>query len=50
MTSATAEAYREEPSALRWGVYLMTFGAVAFVGYAVIFFVRNFTEIGRAHV
>jgi hypothetical protein len=43
MTTATAGAYREEPAALKWGVYLMTFAAVAFIGYAVIFFVRNFT-------
>jgi hypothetical protein len=43
MTTATVETYREESGALRWGVYLMTFAALAFVGYAVIFFVRNFT-------
>jgi hypothetical protein len=46
MTSAPipAEAYRDEPTALRAGVGLMTLGAVAFIGYAVIFFVRNFTD------
>jgi hypothetical protein len=44
MTSFTAGTYREEPTALRAGVWLMTFGAVAFIGYAVIFFVRNFTD------
>jgi hypothetical protein len=44
MTSITAGAYRDESTALRWGVYLMTLGAVAFIGYAVIFFVRNFTD------
>jgi hypothetical protein len=43
MTTITAEA-REESTGLRWGVYLMTFGAVAFIGYAVIFFVLNFTD------
>ena len=43
MTTATVDTYREEPGALKWGVYLMTFAALAFVGYAVIFFVRNFT-------
>jgi hypothetical protein len=45
MSSApvTAEAYPEESTALKAGVGLMTFAAVAFVGYAVIFFVRNFT-------
>jgi len=31
-------------SALRLGTALMTLGAVAFIGYAVIFFVRNFTD------
>ena len=35
---------RTESSALRAGTGLMTFGAAAFVGYAVIFFVRNFTD------
>ena len=43
MTTATVDTYREEPGALKWGVYLMTFAALAFVGYAAIFFVRNFT-------
>ncbi|MGH3110631.1 MAG: hypothetical protein ACRDQT_06915 [Gaiellaceae bacterium] len=43
MTTVTAERHREESTSLRWGVYLMTFAAVAFIGYAVIFFVRNFT-------
>lgn len=44
MTTVTAETHRAESSELRWGVYLMSFGAVAFIGYAVIFFVRNFTD------
>ena len=44
MTTFTAEAHREESQALRWGVYLMTFGALAFIGYAIIFFARNFTD------
>jgi hypothetical protein len=44
MTTITAEVQREESAALKWGVYLMTLGAVAFVGYAVIFFVLNFTD------
>ena len=43
MTTATVGTYPEESGTLRWGVYLMTFAAVAFVGYAVVFFVRNFT-------
>jgi hypothetical protein len=44
MTTITAQASREESAALKWGVYLMTLGAVAFIGYAAIFFVRNFTD------
>jgi hypothetical protein len=44
MTTLTAEARREESSALKWGVNLMTLGALAFIGYAVIFFVLNFTD------
>ncbi|HXF97148.1 MAG TPA: hypothetical protein VNJ46_00875 [Gaiellaceae bacterium] len=44
MTTAALESYRDESAALRWGVYLMTAGALAFIGYAVIFFVRNFTD------
>ena len=43
MTSVAAETYREDSPTLKWGVYLMTFAAVSFIGYAVIFFVRNFT-------
>jgi hypothetical protein len=41
--ATTPEAHRAG-SALRIGTSLMTLGAVAFVGYAVIFFVRNFTD------
>jgi hypothetical protein len=44
MTTITGEAQREEPTALKWGVNLMTLGAVAFIGYAVIFFILNFTD------
>jgi hypothetical protein len=44
MTTITAEAQREESTALKWGVNLMTLGAVAFIGYAVIFFILNFTD------
>jgi hypothetical protein len=44
MTTITAETRREEPAALRWGVNLMTLGAVSFIGYAAIFFVLNFTD------
>jgi hypothetical protein len=44
MTTITAETRPEESPALKWGVSLMTLGAVAFIGYAVIFFVLNFTD------
>jgi hypothetical protein len=44
MTTVTAGAYRTEAPALRWGVYLMSFAALGFIGYAIIFFVRNFTD------
>jgi hypothetical protein len=44
MTTITAEARSEQSSALKWGVNLMTLGALAFIGYAVIFFVLNFTD------
>jgi hypothetical protein len=45
MTTAPlpAHAVREEPTMLKAGAGLMTFGAIAFIGYALIFFVRNFT-------
>lgn len=45
-TAATAQTTSErvDSSALRVGAGLMTLGAAAFVGYAVIFFVRNFTD------
>lgn len=45
-TAATAQTTSErvDSSALRVGTGLMTLGAAAFVGYAVIFFVRNFTD------
>lgn len=54
MTTITAT--RQETQALRAGASLMTLGALAFVGYAVIFFIRNFTNsflelgIGRDEV
>lgn len=45
-TAATAPTTTEsvDSSALRLGTGLMMVGAVAFVGYAVIFFIRNFTD------
>jgi hypothetical protein len=42
MTTITA-GVRRESTALKWGVNLMTLAAVAFSGYAAIFFVRSFT-------
>jgi len=44
MTSLTADATREESMALKAGVWLMSLGAVAFIGYAAIFLARNFTD------
>jgi hypothetical protein len=43
MTTVTAHTYPQESSALKWGVYLMSLAGLAFIGYGVIFFVRNFT-------
>ena len=31
-------------TSLRWGTWLMAAAALGFIGYAVIFFVRNFTD------
>lgn len=42
--SPTASALdRPEPVTLKWGVWLMSFAGLAFIGYALIFFIRNFT-------
>src|SRR5215208_3381444 len=53
MTTITVDARREESGALKWGVYLMTLAALAFIGYGIIFFIRNFTgdflELGIGH-
>src|SRR5213593_68079 len=55
MATATAARSREGAgdSALRLGSWLMGLAAVGFIGYAVIFFVRNFTdsflELGIGH-
>lgn len=46
-TAATGEVGRFEAaptSALRIGTNLMAFAAVGFIGYAIIFFIRNFTD------
>jgi hypothetical protein len=46
MTSITVEDTRADKSvaALRTGSWLMGIAAAGFIGYAVIFFVRNFTD------
>jgi hypothetical protein len=47
MTTASADMRTrgsEVASSLRTGTLLMTVAAVGFIGYAVIFFVRNFTD------
>jgi hypothetical protein len=40
---APRTVHQEEPG-LRWGSWLMGIAAVGFMGYAVIFFIRNFTD------
>jgi hypothetical protein len=57
MTAITPQARSVRSEArLRAGAALMSFGALAFVGYALIFFVLNFTDrflelgIGRSQV
>ena len=55
MTTASADVRLDgaESSGLRTGSFLMAFAAIGFIGYAVIFFVRNFTdsflELGLGH-
>jgi len=44
MATMTTPAEHEESAALTWGVYLMTLGAIAFIAYAGIFLVLNFTD------
>lgn len=39
-----AMAGRRMDQSLQWGSWLMIIGAVGFIGYAVIFFVLNFTD------
>lgn len=43
-TTTPTAAVGTQSDSLRWGTGLMTVGALAFIGYAVIFFVRNFTD------
>ena len=56
MTSATAsggQVHAEPPNSLKAGVALMVLGAAGFAAYAVVFFIRNFTdaflELGIGH-
>lgn len=55
MTTASTEVRLTDTSDvnLRVGTWLMTLAAIGFIGYAVIFFVRNFTdsflELGIGH-
>jgi hypothetical protein len=46
MTTIAAEQDRTAgaDASLRWGSWLMGIAAAGFIGYAVIFFVRNFTD------
>lgn len=43
-TAAPVASLDRSESQLRAGAALMSLGAIAFVGYALIFFVRNFTD------
>src|ERR671931_577807 len=55
LTAEHTKASRIEAD-LRWGSWVMGAAAVGFIGYAVIFFIRNFTDsflelgIGRGQV
>ena len=55
-TTRTAPAARTDDARLRLGSSIMAVAGLGFVGYAVLFFVRNFTDsflelgIGRAQV
>jgi hypothetical protein len=56
MSTVATPLAREESQSLRAGSALMALAAIGFVGYAIIFFVRNFTDaflelgIGREQV
>ena len=41
---AERERVREGDASLRWGSWLMGIAAAGFIGYAGIFFIRNFTD------
>jgi hypothetical protein len=42
--SVTATKVAPESESLRVGTWLMVIGAVAFIGYAIVFFILNFTD------
>jgi hypothetical protein len=42
--SVTATKAAPESQSLRVGTWLMVIGAVAFIGYAIVFFILNFTD------
>lgn len=44
-TVAAASRTEGAETSLRWGSWLMSLAAVGFIGYAVIFFVLNFTRL-----
>lgn len=44
VSSPTSEAPPRESRRLRQGAAFMAFAGLAFVGYAVVFFIRNFTD------
>lgn len=43
-TTTTRHEAASSSSALRWGSWLMGIAAAGFVGYAVLFLIRNFTD------
>src|SRR5262245_31327124 len=44
MATMTGERSHRVEADIRWGAWLMGAAAAGFVGYAIIFFVRNFTD------
>jgi hypothetical protein len=44
MTASTSAGSQQAPTALRVGAGLMTLGAAAFIGYGVLFIIRNFSD------
>ena len=44
MTASSSAGSQQAPTALRVGAGLMTLGAAAFIGYGVLFVIRNFSD------